>query len=64
MNPSEQPPAPAPDRRETANSKLPANVLALGVVSLFNDCAGDMIQPLLPAFVGAVGGGPEALGDS
>ena len=37
-------------------------MLALGVVSLFNDIAGDMIQPLLPAFVGAVGGGPQALG--
>jgi MFS family permease len=36
--------------------------LALGVVSLFNDSAGDMVQPLLPAFVGTIGGGPLALG--
>lgn len=62
MNPPEQPPASAPDGRDAANLRLPANVLALGVVSLFNDSAGDMIQPLLPAFVGAVGGGPQALG--
>ena len=62
MNPSEQPPSSAPDGRGAANLRLPANVLALGVVSLFNDSAGDMIQPLLPAFVGAVGGGPQALG--
>ncbi|MGZ6194383.1 MAG: MFS transporter [Candidatus Binataceae bacterium] len=37
-------------------------MLALGVVSLFNDSAGDMVQPLLPAFVGTIGGGPLALG--
>jgi MFS family permease len=36
--------------------------MALGLVSLFNDAAGDMINPLLPAFVASVGGGPEALG--
>jgi MFS family permease len=37
-------------------------VIALGLVSLFNDAAGDMINPLLPALVASVGGGPEALG--
>jgi MFS family permease len=37
-------------------------VIALGIVSLFNDTAGDMVNPLLPAFVATVGGGPEALG--
>lgn len=37
-------------------------MIALGVVSLFNDTAGDMINPLLPAFIAALGGGPEVLG--
>ena len=43
-------------------SHLPRSVRALGLVSLFNDAAGDMINPLLPAFIGSIGGGPEVLG--
>ncbi|MGH7865535.1 MAG: MFS transporter [Candidatus Binataceae bacterium] len=35
---------------------------ALGVVSLFNDIAGHMIQPLMPGFIAKVGGGPQVLG--
>ena len=31
--------------------RLPRPVIALGLVSLFNDAAGDMINPLLPASV-------------
>jgi MFS family permease len=54
------PPAASPSG-ETRPS-LPKPVIALGLVSLFNDTAGDMINPLLPAFVASVGGGPEALG--
>lgn len=42
--------------------RLPRPVIALGLVSLFNDTAGDMINPLLPMFVASVGGGPEVLG--
>lgn len=45
-----------------ARAKLPRTVVALGIVSLFNDSGGDMINPLLPAFIAAVGGGPELLG--
>ena len=41
---------------------LPKPVIALGLVSLFNDTSRDIINPLLPAFVASVGGGPEALG--
>jgi MFS family permease len=42
---------------------LPVNVLLLGVVSLFNDAASEMIYPLLPLFLTAVlGASPEALG--
>lgn len=40
----------------------PRPVIALGLVSLFKDAVGDMINPLLPAFVASVGGGPETLG--
>ncbi|MGZ3619113.1 MAG: MFS transporter [Candidatus Binataceae bacterium] len=61
MTSPEQPPTTNPTDRDAA-ARLPANVLALGVVSLFNDSAGDMVQPLLPAFVGTIGGGPLALG--
>jgi MFS family permease len=42
--------------------RLPRPVIALGLVSLFNDTAGDMINPLLPMFIASVGGGPEVLG--
>ncbi|MFZ0890611.1 MAG: MFS transporter [Candidatus Binataceae bacterium] len=42
--------------------RLPATVIALGAVSLLQDMAGDMVHPLIPAFVAAVGAGPEALG--
>ncbi len=42
---------------------LTRNVLALGLVSLFNDASTEMILPLLPAFVTTVlGGGALALG--
>lgn len=42
---------------------LPRNVVALGVVSMLADAAGDMIAPLLTVFVaGMSGGGPQALG--
>ncbi len=62
MTSPEQPLTTNPTERNAAAARLPANVLALGVVSLFNDSAGDMVQPLLPAFVGTIGGGPLALG--
>ncbi|MGH7913289.1 MAG: MFS transporter [Candidatus Binataceae bacterium] len=62
MTSPRQPPETDPAAREAIDTRLPANVLALGLVALFNDSAGDMIHPLLPAFVGAVGGGPQALG--
>lgn len=42
---------------------LPRNVVALGVVSLLADAAGDMVSPLLPLFVASLpGGGAIALG--
>lgn len=42
---------------------LSRNVIILGMVSLLNDGASEMIYPLLPAFLSAVlGAGPAALG--
>ena len=41
---------------------LPREVWALGAVSLLTDAASDMIYPLLPQLLTAVGGGALALG--
>src|SRR5438093_13740615 len=38
------------------------NVFVLGLVSLFGDVSSEMVVPLLPAFLVALGGGAEALG--
>jgi MFS family permease len=57
-----RPEKPVSSSVEPARPGLPRSVIALGIVSLFNDTAGDMINPILPAFVASVGGGPEALG--
>src|SRR5262245_7171974 len=49
------------DRREAAPA-LPRAGVALGWVSLLTDAASDMIYPLIPAFLLALGGGPAAIG--
>jgi MFS family permease len=55
MTPTPQPPA--------WRRGLSRNVVILGVVSLLNDAASEMIYPLLPAFLTSVlGAGPAALG--
>ena len=41
---------------------LPPTVVALGIVSLLHDLAGDMVTPLVPMVVATMGGGPAALG--
>jgi len=52
-------PAPA----GTVRSLLKGNVLWLGMVSLLNDTASEMIYPLLPLFlVGTLGAGPAFIG--
>lgn len=43
------------------NSKIPKNVWWLGVVSLFNDMASEMIYPIIPIFLTAVLGAPMAV---
>ena len=46
-----------------AFSRLPATVVALGVVSFFTDMSSEMIYPLLPVFLTTVlAAGPRALG--
>ena len=43
--------------------RLPRNVLALGLVSLFTDLSSEMIYPLLPVFLTvSLGAGPAVLG--
>ncbi len=47
----------------TAQAKpLPARVKSLGWVSFLNDIAGEMLYPLLPAFLLSIGGGAASLG--
>lgn len=50
------------ERRKTLLN-LPPTVVSLGLVSLFNDIASEMIYPLLPAFLAVtLGAGPAAVG--
>src|SRR5256886_9293754 len=41
---------------------LPRNVVVFGIVSLLADVSGDMVVPLLPAFVVTLGGGAAFIG--
>jgi MFS family permease len=43
-------------------ASLPPAVKALGLTSFFQDVASEMVYPLLPAFLAALGGGPLVLG--
>jgi MFS family permease len=43
-------------------SRIPRNVIMLGIVSLFTDSATEMIYPLIPIFVAALGSGAVILG--
>ena len=46
-----------------SRTRLPRNVFALGLVSLFTDMSSEMIYPLLPLFLTAsLGAGPAVLG--
>lgn len=46
----------------STRKRIPAAVIMLGVVSLFTDAASEMIYPLVPIFVAALGSGPVVLG--
>ena len=41
---------------------LPPTVVALAIVSLLHDLAGDMVTPLVPMVVATMGSGPAVLG--
>ena len=53
---------PSPAEETVAVGRLPSNVRLLGLASLVNDIAGEMIFPLIPAFIKSLGGGSVALG--
>ncbi len=42
--------------------RIPRNIIVLGVVSLFTDASSEMIYPLVPVFVAALGSGAVILG--
>jgi MFS family permease len=47
---------------DSGKGKIPINVIVLGIVSLFTDAASEMIYPLVPIFVAALGSGAVILG--
>ncbi len=49
-------------QNNSRRGKIPINVVVLGVVSLFTDAASEMIYPLIPVFISALGSGPIILG--
>jgi MFS family permease len=51
-----------PDRANSKKDKIPRNVIMLGIVSLFTDASTEMIYPLIPIFVAALGSGAVILG--
>ncbi|MEO6825615.1 MAG: MFS transporter [Nitrosospira sp.] len=53
----------APDENSAARGKLPRTVIVLGLVSLFNDFASDIVVPLIPILLATVlAAGPVVLG--
>lgn len=52
----------SPQEPEREKQRFPRVVVELGWVSLFTDAAGDMVYPLLPAFLLTLGGGAMSLG--
>ncbi len=47
---------------KASRPRLHPTVVALAVVSMLHDLAGDMVTPLLPALLATMGSGPAALG--
>jgi MFS family permease len=50
------------DRAKFKKYRIPRNVIMLGIVSLFTDASTEMIYPLIPIFVAALGSGAVILG--
>jgi len=55
-------PSRAPLAGSYAGADLPPTVRRLGAASFFQDVASEMVYPLLPGFLAALGGGPALLG--
>ena len=47
---------------KASRPRLHPTVVALALVSMLHDLAGDMVTPLLPALIATMGSGPAALG--
>jgi len=45
-----------------AKKRIPKVVIVLGIVSLFTDSASEMIYPLVPVYIAALGSGAILLG--
>jgi len=50
------------NRVNSIKYRIPRNVIMLGIVSLFTDASTEMIYPLIPIFVAALGSGAVILG--
>lgn len=62
MDDGEAQPRSIAEARVVTRARLPASVFALGATSFFTDVGTEMIFPLLPAFLAALGAGPAFLG--
>ena len=49
-------------RDNSHKGRIPRNVIVLGIVSLFTDASTEMMYPLIPIFVAALGSGAVILG--
>jgi MFS family permease len=52
----------SPEMNKSGSKKIPLPIIMLGLVSLFTDAATEMIYPLIPIYVAALGSGAVALG--
>ena len=52
----------SPTAKKSNRARITCNVIALGVVSLFNDAASEMIYPLIPIFITFLGSTAVILG--
>src|SRR5450759_4704788 len=52
----------ASDVIKKSKNRIPQAVIMLGIVSLFTDAASEMIYPLIPVYIAALGSGAILLG--
>lgn len=51
-----------PNVKGNITKQIPRAVIMLGIVSLFTDAASEMIYPLVPVYIAALGSGAIILG--